>query len=91
MKYEEFEKALETLGIVIGFNAAELKLKYQKLSKKYHPDMPEGSNEKFREINEAYKLLQKYIHDFRFQIDEDSFYKQNPYSKKTKDWFYEFR
>jgi len=90
MNYEDFEKALETLGIVIGFSMAELKLKYQKLSKKHHPDMPEGSDEKFREINEAYKLLQRYIQDYRFQIDEESFYKQNPYSRKTKDWFYEF-
>jgi hypothetical protein len=32
---------------------------YKKLSKKYHPDMPNGDTEKFKEINKAHKILKK--------------------------------
>ena len=38
----------------------EIKLAYREHAKKYHPDMHVGDNsseEKFKEINEAYKIL----------------------------------
>ncbi len=88
--YEDFEKSLETLGIVSRFTSNDLKNSYLKLSKKYHPDMPDGDATKFKEINEAYKMIQKYIQSYRFGVDEDDFYKQNPFSRKSGDWFYEF-
>ena len=88
--YKEFEKALNSLGIVSKFSAGELKTNYLKLSKKYHPDMPTGNAEKFREINEAYKMIQLYIQSYRFGVDEVDFYTQNPFLKKGSDWFYDF-
>ena len=88
--YEEYEKSLKILGIVSRFTAEDLKNSYLKLSKKYHPDMPQGDNEKFKEINEAYKMIQKYIQNYRYGVDEKDFYEQNPFSKKGKDWFYDF-
>jgi len=90
MNYEDFQKALDSLNIVSKLSAQELKIKYQKLSKKYHPDMPSGDEEKFREINEAYKTIQNYIKNYRFKLDEEEFYQQNPLSKKSSDWFYDF-
>jgi len=90
MDYETFQKALDSLGIVSHITYTNLKEKYLKLSKKYHPDMPEGDAEKFKEINEAYKMIQKYMQDFRFQLNEEEFYRQNPFSKKSGDWFYDF-
>lgn len=88
MDYEKFEKALESLGIVTKTTQEELKKRYLKLSKKYHPDMPNGDAEKFKEIDEAYKYLKQYMRTFKFSLDEDEFYKQNPFLKKSKDWFY---
>lgn len=88
--YEEFNKALESLGIVSRFTSADLKNRYLKLSKLYHPDMPSGNDEKFKEINEAYKLIQNYLQNFRYGVDEADFYQQNPFAKKPKDWFYDF-
>ncbi len=88
--YEDFEKALEILGIVSRFSSNELKNNYLKLSKKYHPDMPDGDGEKFKELNEAYKMIQSYLQNYRFGVDEDDFYTQNPFSKKSGDWFYNF-
>lgn len=90
MSYEDFEKALECLNIVSRTSSAELKNKYLKLSKKHHPDMPEGDDEKFKEINKAYKIVKKYMQSFEFQLNEEEFYQQNPFLKKSKDWFYDF-
>lgn len=90
MDYKDFKSALDTLDIITRITSADLKERYLKLSKKYHPDMPEGDAEKFREINEAYKMIQKYMQDFRFKLDEEEFYEQNPFSKKSGDWFYDF-
>ena len=64
MQYEEFEKALDTLGIVSRASLTDIKNRYQKLSKNYHPDMQNG--------------------------DDEEFYEQNPFSKKSNDWFYDF-
>ena len=88
--YEEFEKAIDTLQIASKITSEELKRKYQMLSKKYHPDMPDGDAQKFRELNEAYKLIQTYIKNYRFSLDEDEFYNQNPFLKKSSDWFYSY-
>ena len=88
--YEEFKSALEMLDVVTLSSYADLKERYLKLSKRYHPDMPEGDAERFREINEAYKIVQKYMQDFRFQLNEEEFYQQNPFSKESGDWFYNF-
>jgi DnaJ-class molecular chaperone len=90
MSYENLEEALECLNIVTRITREELKNKYLKLSKMHHPDMPDGSAEKFKEINEAYKLLDEYMKNFRFQLDEDEFYQQNPFARKSKDWFYSY-
>jgi len=90
MSYEDFEKALESLKIVSRTSSVELKEKYLKLSKKYHPDMPGGDTKKFKEINEAYKTVQKYMQNFRFQLNEEEFYQQNPLSNRLGDWFYNF-
>ena len=90
MTYEKFEKALDVLGIVSRASMLDIKNRYQKLSKKYHPDMINGDDEKFRELNEAYKIIQLYIKEFRFKLDKEEFYEQNPFSKKSNDWFYDF-
>ena len=56
----------ETLGIDRNnFSEKELKARYRKLSKKYHPDMQKGKSEKeqheaeekFKEISHAYEVL----------------------------------
>jgi len=90
MNYEKFEKALEILDITTRITHLELKEKYIKLSKIHHPDMPQGDAVKFKDINEAYKVINEYMKNFRFALDEEEFYSQNPFSKKSKDWFYNF-
>lgn len=57
VKYRDY---YETLGVGRGASAEELKSAFRKLARKYHPDVNPGdrkSEEKFKEINEAYEVL----------------------------------
>lgn len=50
----------EVLGVEKGANEKEIKRAYKRLAMKYHPDRTKGdkaSEEKFKEINEAYEIL----------------------------------
>ncbi len=64
MDYEEFEKAVDMFGILTRISKKDLKKKYLKLSKKFHPDMQTGSEEKFLELNKNYDLLCAYMDSY---------------------------
>ena len=86
LSYEDLQKALDILEIVSKASAEDIKKKYQKLSKEYHPDMQNGNDEKFRELNEAYKIVQKYMKNYRFSFSEDEFKEQ--YHAFSNDLWY---
>lgn len=86
MDYKDFEKAVDLFGILIRTSKKDLKKKYLKLSKQYHPDMPEGSHEKFQELQDAYALLNAYMDSFVFSFDEEEFKTQFPSFTNYKNW-----
>jgi curved DNA-binding protein len=47
----------KVLGLEKGASAEDIKKAYRHLSKKYHPDATQGSDDKFKEIQEAYSIL----------------------------------
>jgi len=47
----------KTLNIEKSASATEIKKAFRKLSRKYHPDRPNGDEAKFKEIQEAYEVL----------------------------------
>ena len=55
----EFKDYYKILGVSEKAEPAELKKAYRKLARQYHPDVSseENSEEKFKEVNEAYEVL----------------------------------
>lgn len=67
MFYNSSDNAYTVLEIEKGASVDEIKKAYRKMAKKYHPDRvihlgkehQKGAEEKFRQVQEAYELLQK--------------------------------
>jgi len=74
---EEIEHALEILALPKLISKSEIKRQYYFLAKKNHPDVG-GSDERMESLNYAYKLLLKYIEEFRYSFDEEEISKQFP-------------
>ncbi len=49
----------EILGVAKDASADEIKKAFRRLAVQYHPDKEGGSEEKFKEINEAYEILKE--------------------------------
>ena len=86
MEYEEFEKAVDMFGILTRVSKKDLKKKYLKLSKKYHPDMETGSEEKFLELKKNYDLLCANMDSYYYSFDKDEFKHQFPAFTNYKNW-----
>ncbi|AXH14602.1 DnaJ domain-containing protein [Malaciobacter mytili] len=86
MDKEEFEKAVDIFGILTKTSKKQLKQKYLKLSKKYHPDTPTGSEQKFQELKDAYDLLLSYMENYKFSFEEEEFKSQYPSFTNYKNW-----
>jgi len=76
----EFKDYYKTLNISNSATDEEIKKAYKQLAKKHHPDSDGGSEEKFKEIQEAYEVLKDKIKRDKY----DSMYRnQNSFNKNT--------
>ena len=74
---EEIAKALDILQLPTLVTKADIKKQYHFLAKKNHPDLG-GDEDHMEQLNYAYKLLMKYIEEFRYTFDEEEISKQFP-------------
>ena len=86
MDYSEFEKAVDMFGILTRISKKDLKKKYLKLSKKFHPDMPDGSDEKFIELKKNYEILSAYVDSYYYSFDKEEYKNQFPAFTNYKNW-----
>ena len=73
MLFEEVDNARKILGFGITADLITIKKAYRKLVKDWHPDKcnkkdEELCHEKTKEINKAYKIILKYIENYRYSL-----------------------
>jgi DnaJ-class molecular chaperone len=56
-KFNSQQDYYKVLGLTSKANSSEIKRAFKELAKKHHPDATRGSDDKFKEINEAYQIL----------------------------------
>jgi DnaJ-class molecular chaperone len=74
---EEIENALNILALPKLISKEDIRKQYRYLAKKNHPDIG-GDTDKMEQLNYAYKLLMKYIEEFRYTFDNEEVSKQFP-------------
>ena len=83
----EFKDYYSTLNISFGVSDEEIKKAYKQLAKKYHPDSEGGSEEKFKEIQEAYEVLKdktkKDKYDLMYKSQTNFSNKYNTYQSSS--------
>ncbi len=76
----------DTLGIKKDASKEEIKKVFRKLARKYHPDVNQGnkdSEEKFKEINEAYNVLNNESLRKKYDLQLDDVKKDSYNSEKN--------
>lgn len=80
ISYSKLEKAVELFDLIGLETKKQVKQKYIKLSKEFHPDKQGGDTKKYQQINEAYKVLSYYMDNFKFKFSKEEFKTQYPFS-----------
>jgi DnaJ-class molecular chaperone len=78
------QNALDTLQLPQLITKDDIKKQYRYLSKKTHPDFG-GDKNKQEQLNKSYRILIKYIDNFRYSFSEEEINQQYPgesYAKK---------
>jgi DnaJ-domain-containing protein 1 len=79
MQYSELRAALKELELSERVSLRKIKERYHDLVRRYHPDSGLDSDpEKIRRINEAYRILRAYCHDYLFNCSRAEFLEQYP-------------
>lgn len=78
MSYEDFTAALNILGLPQQATWAAVRRRHRALIKALHPDAGGGDPEAIRALNEAYRQLQEYCRNYRFDFSREEYLEQNP-------------
>lgn len=74
------------LGIEKNATADEIKKAFKKLAMQYHPDRPGGDEKKFKEINEAYQILNDTEKRQRYDQFGSDFEQQGGWGAQGASW-----
>ncbi len=89
MTYAELEAALEEFDLPPQVTLKRVRARHRQLVRRYHPDKgAEADNDKIRQINAAYKILNEYLGDYRFDFSKETFYAQYP-EERLREQFYD--
>ncbi len=79
MQYSELRAALDEFSFPERVSLRQVKERYRELVRYYHPDSgPESDPEKIQRINEAYRILRSYFHEYLFNCSRSEFLEQYP-------------
>ena len=79
MEYRELRAALEVFDFGERVSLRQIKERYRELVRRYHPDRgAQADPEQIRRINEAYRVLRAYCHEYLFDCSHDEFLEQYP-------------
>jgi DnaJ-class molecular chaperone len=83
-------KAKTLLGLRETSSLKEIKTKYKKLMKKWHPDKHKDEQDKATtmsaQINDAYETVMEYCNNYEYSFDEESV-KKSTYS--PSEWWHD--
>lgn len=83
ISFEEIDKSRKILELEEKATLAQVKSAYRILSKKWHPDKckkkdSELCHKKMKEINRSYKIILKYIEDYRYSFAKEKVIEESP-------------
>ena len=89
MNYNELKAALAEFGLSEQATLKKVRDRHRQLVREYHPDHgADPENDRIRQINAAYRILNEYLGDYRFDFSQETFYSQYP-EERLKSQFYD--
>ncbi len=82
---EDIHKALDILGLPTLVSKKDIQKQYRYLAKKYHPDISKDSD-KMEMINSSYRLLNRYIDNFKYTFSDEEIGRQFPGAYHAKQF-----
>ncbi len=86
MEYQALSEAFEVLELKERASRKELRQRYRDLARRHHPDAGSPDEQRMRQINQAYALLQSYLQHCRYSFSEQEFYEQQPKARLRRQF-----
>ncbi len=89
MSYDDLVAALAEFDLPAQVTLKKIRARHRELVRRYHPDRGASSdNDKIRSINAAYKILNEYVSEYRFDFSQETFFAQYP-EERLREQFYD--
>jgi len=88
MTFEDLQSALDEFDLPAQTTWRKIRARHRELVRRYHPDKgAQVDEDKIRRINAAYKVLNEYVGDYRFDFSREQFLEQYP-EERLKEQFW---